>query len=166
MAALTPIARGQEVGQGPTVLAYSRQSKTESTSSFLKAPSGTRYRLSLVPELDLGQHVVVLDLVLQKPGRETDDSNLLDVTGRLHGYQPYVFAASDFVRGAQKSVYGESRVINLRKLGMEMHVKIAQVHVEPTPTGSSQGLRYQFNDLSLKITTQNLAQESSGRSNH
>jgi hypothetical protein len=34
----------------------------------------------------------------------------------LHGYQPYSFAASDFARGAQNSIYGDLRVIDLREL--------------------------------------------------
>jgi len=87
-----------------------------------------------------------------------DDSNLLDWTGKLHGYQPYVFAASDFAGGAQKSVYGESRKIDLPKLGMQVRVKVLDVHVEPTPEDSAQALSYQFGDLSLEITTERLTE--------
>jgi hypothetical protein len=102
-----------------------------------------------------------LELILQEPGKKPDHSNLLDWTGNLHGYQPYDFGAWDFVNGAQKSSYGQSRVIKLRKLGMEMHVKVIKVHVEPTSADSSQEPNYQFNDLTLEITTQSLAKGGS-----
>ncbi len=149
------------MGWSQTVLFYSRQSALQTSSTLLKSPNGATYRLSLVPELDVGKHVVVLYLVLQKASRKKDDSNLLDSTGKLHGYQPYFFAASDFTRGAQKSAYGELRVIDLHQLGMEIRVKVAGVNVEPTLTSSSQGPGYQFSNLTLEIATQSLNEGSS-----
>jgi len=119
------------------------------------------YELTLVPELDVGKHVVVLELVLHRPGRRNKDSNLFDPTGRLFGYQRWDFAASDFVRGAQDSIYGDTRVINLPKLGMEMHVKVAAVSVEPTPPNSPESLPYQFKELTLQVTAQKLAKGDS-----
>jgi hypothetical protein len=109
-------------------------------------------------------HVVVLDLVLQKVGEKKDDTNLLDSTRKQHGYQPYFFAASDFERGAQKSVYGELRVIDLPQLGMKMHIRVTGLKVEPTSPNPSQGLGYQFDDLTLEITTQSLAEGTSKKS--
>ena len=159
----TCIASSQSVGSSQKVLAYSAKPSPHPSSFILKSPHGVTYRLSLVPELDVKKHVVVLDLVLQKPGQTEDDPNLLDSTGKLHGYQPYVFPASDFAGGAHKSAYGESRVIDLQKLGMALHIKVADVHVETTPAGSSQGLGYQFDDLTLEITTQKLAEGSSNK---
>lgn len=156
------MANSQSAGSSPKILAYSAKPSSQPSSFLLKAPSGVTYQLSLVPELDVKKHVVVLDLLLQKPGQTEDDPNLLDSTGKLHGYQPYVFAASDFAGGIQKSAYGESRVIDLPKLGMQMRVKVADAHVESASAGSSQGLGYQFDDLTLEITTQSLAE---GRSN-
>jgi hypothetical protein len=156
------IANSQSVGSSQRVLAYSAKPSPHPSSFLLKSPRGVTYRLSLVPEPDVKKHVVVLDLVLQKPGQTEDDPNLLDSTGNLHGYQPHIFAASDFAGGAQKSAYGESRVIDLPKLGMQMRVKVSDVHVEPTSAGSSQGLGYQFDDLTLEMTTQSVAE---GRSN-
>jgi hypothetical protein len=97
-----------------------------------------------------------LDLVLQKAGKEANDVNLFDATGKLHGYQPYDFAASDFAQGVQKSIYGESRVINVRNMGMQIRVKVAEVRVEPILRGPEQPLRYQFGDLTLEITTYSL----------
>jgi len=149
------------VGWSQTVLVYSRQATLQKGSSLLKLPGGATYRISLIPELDVSKHVVVLDLVLQRAGIRRDDTNLLDSTGKLHGYQPYFFAASDFVHGAQKSVYGELRVIDLHQHGMEMHIKVAAVNVEPTLASSSQRPDYQFDNLTLEITTENRAERSS-----
>ncbi len=159
----TCIANSQSVGSSQRVLAYSARPSPHPSSFLLKSPRGVTYRLSLVPELDVKKHVVVLDLVLQKPGQTEDDPNLLDSTGNLHGYQPYVFAASDFAGGTQKSTYGESRVIDLPKLGMQMRIKVADVDVEPTSAGASQVLGYQFDDLTLGITTQSLAEGPSNK---
>ena len=105
----------------------------------------------------MGKRVVALHLILQRPDERDDDSNLLDSTGKLRGYQPYYFAASDFAGGVQKSAYGELRVIDLRKLGLQMRVKVADVHVEPTPANPSQRFGYQFDNLTLEVTTQGLS---------
>ena len=156
-------------GAGSTqggVLAYSAKPSLHPGTFLLRSPRGVTYRLSLVPDFDVGKHVVVLDLVLRRPGVEGDDTNLLDSTGKLHGYQPYVFAASDFRGGAQKSAYGESRVIEVRELGMALRIKVAEVHVETTPTGSSHVLGYRFDDLILDITTQGLAEGPSDKYSH
>ena len=146
----------EKTGQAPAVLAYSVTASSHPSSILLKSPSGKAYRLSLVPEPDIRNHVVVLELVLQKrAGR--NDPNLLDWTGKLHGYQPYFFAASDFARGPQHSAYGEVRVIELRKLGMRMRVKVVAVKVEPTEENTSESPPYQFDELTLQVTAQSLA---------
>ena len=144
------------VASSQDLLIYFPQSSSHPSSILLKSPRGKTYRLSLIPELDIEKHAVVLDLVLQGPDRRGDDSNLFDTTGKLHGYQPFFFAASDFVRGPQNSSYGGLRVIDLHQLGMRMRVKVAEVNVEPTAPNSSHASGYQFNDLTLQITTQSL----------
>jgi len=134
-------------------------------SFLLKSPRGVTYRLSLIPDFDVGKHAGVLELVLQKPGKKVGDRNLLDWTGKLHGYQPYVFAASDFVGGIQKSIYGKSRVINLQKLGMEIYIKVVDVHIEPIPGSAAPRYDdYQFLDLTLEIATRNLSERNSNKS--
>lgn len=155
------IARTQQAPSNQVKLAYSAKLSPHSKAILLRSPHGITYQLSLVPDSDGYGNVIVLDLFLQKPGVKPDHSNFLDWTGKLHGYQPYVFAASDFAGGAQKSMYGESRKIDLPKLGMQMRVKVLDVHVEPTPEASAQVPNYQFDDLSLEITTQGFAEGSS-----
>jgi hypothetical protein len=147
----TCIARTEQATLNQVTLVYSAKLSPHSNTVLLKSPHGVTYQLSLVPDGD------DLVLTLEKPGRRPDQSNLLDWTGRLHGYQPYDFGAWDFVNGVPKSIYGESRVIKLRKLGMEMRVKVVEVHVEPTADESG----YQFEDLTLEITIQSLAEEIS-----
>jgi len=154
-------AGSEEAGLASTRLVYSRQSNSQTSSSLLKSSTGAMYRLLLIPDLDVEKHVVVLNLVLQKEGRKTDDSNLLDSTGKLHGYQPYFFAASDFAHGAKNSIYGDTRVIDLPRLGMEVHIKVVDVNVEPLAQISSDAAGYQFNDLTLLVTTQKLAKGDS-----
>ncbi|MGO8720502.1 MAG: hypothetical protein ACLQMO_15010 [Acidobacteriaceae bacterium] len=124
---------------------------------MLKSSRGEAYRLSLEAEKDIAGRVVVLELLLQKENNnEDDDSNLLDVTGRLHGYQPYFFAASDFVRGTQKSVYGETRTMDVPKLGMKVQVKVVRVAVEQAPADAAAPASYQFTDLTLQVITRSL----------
>jgi len=157
-------AGSEEAGLSQTELVYSRQSPLQISSSLLKSPTGTMYRLSLIPDLDVGKHIVVLDLVLQRAGRHKDDSNLLDSTGKLHGYQQYDFAASDFAHGAPNSIYGDTRVIDLPQLGIKIRIKVVAVNVEPTTSFSAETPGYQFNDLTLRVTAKKLAKVDSMKS--
>ncbi len=154
-------------GEGPTsarqILGYPAAASRPS-SLLLKSPAGLAYRLSLVPDFDVGRHVVVLDLLLQRSDAKNTNANLVDPTGRLHGYQPYVFAASDFAHGTKKSIYGDTRVMNLEKLGIAIRAKVVDVKVKPTPVGSRQELPYQFDSLTLEISTQPLAARTTSQS--
>lgn len=145
-----------KAGSPEATLAYSLKASPYPSVVLVRSPSGTPYRLSLIPQLDVEHHVVVLELVLQEGERKADDLNLLDVTGTLHGYQPYFFAASDFAEGARNSIYGESRVIDLSRLGMAIHITVVKVNVTPTGASSSKSLRYQFDDLILRVATESL----------
>src|SRR5450631_3232189 len=84
----TCVAVSQSADSSKRVLAYSAKPSPHPSSFVLKSSRGITYRLSLVPELDVRKNVVVLDLFLQIPGQTEDDPNLLDSTGKLHGYQP------------------------------------------------------------------------------
>lgn len=119
-------------------------------SSVLKSPHGVAYRFFLSPEFDTGRHIVVLDLVLQKLGSKKNESNLLDSTGKLHGYQPYIFAASDFANGAEKSVFGGVRTIVLDRPKMKFVIKVKDATVSTT-SSSSQAPSFQFDALTLEI---------------
>ncbi len=77
-------------------------------------PDGTKYTLRLIPENDVGHHVVVLDVSLSRSNGKESKSNLLEPQGRWHGYQPYIFAASDFAQGGNGSRGQNSRTFYLR----------------------------------------------------
>jgi hypothetical protein len=111
----------------------------------------------LIPDFDIGKRVVVVELVLHRPSEQaTLYGSLLDPTGMLHGYQPYTFGAFDYVNGAKKSGYGATRVMKLKKLGMEMRVTVTRVHVVPTAGDSARTPEYKLHDLTLEITTRSL----------
>ena len=55
----------------------------------------------------------------------------------------------------RKSGYGATRVMELKKLGMEMRVTVTRVHVVPT-ADSARTPEYKFHDLTLEITTRSL----------
>ena len=158
------LARGEEPAPSRQVLKYPAAPASHASSSLLKSSAGVTYRLSLVPDLDVGNHVVVLELFLQKSAGTNGDANLLYPSGRWHGYQPFFFAASDFAHGAKKSSYGDTRVMNLPKLGITIRAKVVDVNVKPTPAGSPQELPCQFDSLTLEISTQRLAEGTTGKS--
>ena len=154
-----PKAAGHSAG----VLAFSAKSSPHSSPFLLKSSRGITYRLSLAPDFDVDGHVITLELVLRGPDKKQGDPNLLDSTGKLHGDQPYDFPASDFAPGAAKSTgYGESRVFELPTAGIEMRVRIAEVHVEPIP-GSSPNFPSQFGDLTLDVMTQDLPEKGTDK---
>jgi len=147
---------GAAPGWSQTILTYSQQTSQRKLSSILKSPQGISYRIVLSPEVDTGKHVVVMDLMLQKLGNTKSEGNLLDPTGQLHGYQPYTFAASDFSKGIQKSAFGEIRVIALDRLKMKLTIKVKDAGVSPI-FSSSEVAAYQFDALTLEITTNEMA---------
>ncbi|HTY65744.1 MAG TPA: hypothetical protein VMH36_03775 [Alphaproteobacteria bacterium] len=74
-----------------------------------------RYSLWLEPEFDVTRHLSSLELVLQKAGSDTAATNMLDPPGHWHGYQKYMFAASDFARGPEQSAYGRTRTMSVKR---------------------------------------------------
>jgi hypothetical protein len=156
-AAAIPIAKGQPP---QLTLRYSVKGLSP-TFVLLKSPRGVTYQLSLLPHYDVGNHLVVIDLVLARSDKKasTNERNLLEPKGMWHGYEPFIFAAHDYVKGAQKSIYGATRVMRLQDLGMEMRVTGVAVHVVPIPGSSfpDGGPDYQFQDLILSISTRALS---------
>lgn len=144
-------ADNQGTGVFRGVLGYTAGASKYPRALLLKSPTEGNYRLSLIPEFDVRKHVVNLELFLERSDEKGNGQNLLDVTGRLHGYQPYYFAASDFARGAQKSTYGDVRVIDVPRLKLELRTKIIGVSVEPIDSDAPRPLSYQFDRLNLEI---------------
>lgn len=150
---------GDKPASDEAVLSYSSTPSSVPGSTLIKSPSGQTYRLSLMPERDVKNRIVVLELVLQPATRKKDHSNLLYPPGNWHGYQPFFFSASDFARGAQNSGYGRTRTIPISKLEMQLRVQVDGVKVELTGEKSSEGSLYEFHELTLQVTTQPLTNE-------
>jgi hypothetical protein len=133
------------------VLTYPSGSSEGLSSFLIDASDGTpAYVISLQPDVDANHHVVVLTLVLHRPGDRADAPNLLDPTGKVHGYQRYTFAASDFEHGVKRSAYGERRTIDLARLGMEVRIRVNRAAVRVIPP-SAAGISYEFDELALRI---------------
>jgi hypothetical protein len=150
----TGIAKSQT---SKIMLAYPAAPLSHTMSALLTSPRGITYRLSLIVDSAPGAAVDDLDLVLHRPGEKaTFYGNLLAPTGMSHGIQPYIFGAWDFAKGPRKSLYGQSRVMKLQKLGMEMRVTVTRVRVFPAPGDLARTPEYKFGDLTLEITTRSL----------
>lgn len=134
-------------------LEYSKDSTLGYASVPLVGPNRARYTLRLIPENDTHHHVVVLTLALTRRDDQGLKSNLLEPPGRWHGYQPYIFAASDFAQSVNGPLGKHMRTIDLPKLDMQIEVTIVGVKIERTSLATSGEIPYQFADLTLEITT-------------
>jgi hypothetical protein len=134
-----------------TSAGFSSQTPENPWSIPIRSTDGsTAYLLSLEPDLDVGHHVVTLELVLRHPGDKTYASNLLDPTGRRHGLQSYDFAANDLARGVQNSAFGKKRTVFLKNLGLVVRIDVLKATVSPVAAGT-----YQVDSLNLQIEVDN-----------
>jgi hypothetical protein len=104
----------------------------------------------LEPDLDVGHHVVTLELVLRRPGAKPDAPNLFDPTGKRHGLQAYDFAADDLAPGVQKAAFGAKRTVSLKSLGLVVRMDVSKATVSPVSAGN-----YQLDALELQIEVDN-----------
>jgi len=113
----------------------------------VKSTAGeTLYMLSLEPDFDIWHHVVTVELVLRYPDANPDSPNLLDTTGKLHGLQPYDFAAADLAQGVGESAFGKERIVVLKELGLIVEMTVSRAEVRPTANG-----HYQIDTLEVQI---------------
>ena len=122
----------------------------------IAGPDESRYILSLSPQFDVSRRVVVIELTIRRAHGKNNSSNLFDPTSKWHGYQKWIFAASDFASGAVKSVYGKQREIDLRQLGMEMQIDVTKVIVVPIGSTYSKAPCFRFAALKLEISVRNV----------
>jgi hypothetical protein len=141
-------------------LSYSSTNKARDVVVPVKAADGAdAYFLILSADPDVYHNPISLELILSRsPSLKKDDfDNLFDPTGHVMGYQPYTFAASDFLKGAAKSIGGSNRSLYLRDLGIAVHIKVMGANVyktnEPRRVGTYD---YAFDNLSLEVSTSNL----------
>lgn len=113
------------------------------------------YVLRLDPLTDVGRHVITFSLELQRSSDSPDAPNLLDPTGRTHGYQRWDFAASDLANGAKNSIYGISRTMHLEKLGLDVQANITNAVVIPIKEAQGAEFKSQFRELRLQVRIKN-----------
>ena len=130
---------------------FSAQSAENRWSVPIKSTDGrTVYVLSLEPELDVGNHIAELELVLRRPSARNDAPNLLDPTGIWHGLQACDFPGRDLAQGVQKTVFGEKRTIHLKRLGLVVRIAVLKATVSPISAGD-----FQIDALDLQIVVDN-----------
>jgi hypothetical protein len=133
------------------LLTYSAQSSPSTLPLLLCSPDGRIYRVFLEPDFDVQHGVAVLNLVLQPVSSRSENTNLLVVNERWHGYQPFTFAAMDYANGAEHSVFGIQRRIAVRNSEMQLIADMREVKVGADGPDATKFLR-----LSLQIEIQEI----------
>jgi hypothetical protein len=137
-----------------TTATFSAQSSEKRWSAPIRSTDGrTAYVLSLEPDYDAGHHVVLLELVLHRPGDKSDAPNLLAPTRRWHGLQRFHLNADDLAQGAQKSVFGARRTFTLKELGIVVRLAVLKATVSPI---SSRNYQLDALDLQIEVVNPNL----------
>jgi hypothetical protein len=109
------------------------------------------YTLSLEPELDVGKHVVGVDLVLRDADEPKTSENLLSPSTNWHGLQPYNFVASDLLNGSDRSAFGSRRSIKITSRELDIEIQILDVTLRTLPDGTQE-----IGELKLAISADNL----------
>ena len=99
----------------------------EAPTATVQIQSGATYRLTLTPHPSVHGVVSDIELVLQRQADPANAPNLLDPPGNWPGYQPYIFAATDFKAGAAAALYGASRSICRTASGLAVTIVIQDV---------------------------------------
>jgi hypothetical protein len=124
---------------------------------LFESPRGITYELSLLPEADICGRVEDLELVLRRPHvAMTGYPNLLAPTYMWHGYEPFFFAGVDYAHGARRSIYGETRTVDVPRLGMRFLITVPSVHVAAVPNHEPGDPGYRFVEITLRAIVQPL----------
>jgi hypothetical protein len=124
-------------------------------SDIMSSNGRCLYRLSLDPDPDTANNVVVIEITLIRCNDRDPDSNLLDPSN-FFGSQPWTLAASDFVHGPAKSADGEVRTFRLQDLKILLRVRIVKAVVSPTNRVPGAPLPYMFKSLEITFNAQAL----------
>lgn len=92
--------------------------------------TGKHYKAELEVDPDVNGEAGIVNLVLLRPGSE---ENLLDPFGLFHGLLPNSFAALDLLHGIDKSTFGRTRAVPIRRTATKLivHVEDAQARLLP-----------------------------------
>ena len=107
-------------------------------------------RLSLKNEADQAGNVVALQLVLRCP-KVKGGSDLLEDLAPQPGYQPFMFAASDFKAGIDKTAFGRTRVIPVPSAGLSLKVVIEDARISRLKNKDS-SYQYKIKAIDLRIS--------------
>lgn len=164
LAVLSLILGGFAVAQSPVV-------PLETTVHFhpdvawsapLRDKAGkVEYLLSLDPQRDLHGHVVMVELVLHRPGDASDSPNLLYDGKNLHGAQPFTFDAIDLQHGVELSGFGAERTIRLESIKMQIMTRLLGASVR-TASGRSFAGTPEIASLDLFLRLSSLAPSLAG----
>ncbi len=113
------------------------------------------YVLVLEPSLDIKNNIVGIDVVMRRPGAAREARNLLEPPYRWHGYQQYMFAASEFKSGPNGSTFGATRNIVIKNRKLSLKFTVVDVATKSTDVPSLPN-DYAFNKLVLDIEVKNL----------
>lgn len=109
---------------------------------------GDSYELALLPEYDVNKHL--LGWTIWYYNLEDRNQNLLEPEGNWHGILPIDLMAADFKAGFEKSVFGATRKITIKKKWLLTVVITDSIVVEETPG------RWSFERLDITLSLENI----------
>ena len=126
-----PIANGYEATN--SYISFPAHGEGERGSLIFLSPSDKKeYKLTLDPDFDVSGSIITLTLLLQEDASPEDSPNLLETTPGEHGYQKYIFVASDFRNWPERtqSPYGSTRTIFAKKIKSSITASVRDAKIE------------------------------------
>lgn len=117
----------------------------EAPTANVQTASGILYRLALAPRPSVDGSVSNLELILQHQADPADAPNLFDPPGNWPGYQPYIFAATDFKAGAAASLFGVLRSVCRTGGGFAATIEVTSVATDKVV------LEHRFAAMALRV---------------
>jgi hypothetical protein len=154
-AAMSGAATADSAATFSAVLTYPPVSGSSEASRVFHS-HGKAYRFRLDPERNGYGTLFGFELILERANHSRPEPNLLDPTGKLHGYQKWDFLASEFAHDHAPPGWGSSRTIYVPNRGLEVQVQVVRFGVRHAPT-SLAPLGYRFTDLTLRVVARSTA---------
>jgi len=131
---------------------FSRGTSKKAWTDYIYSPANKKlYVLFLEPQVDVGNHIIGIDLLLRDAKKPKVDENLLNPPGPWHGLQPYSFMAIDLLHGAGGSAFGAHRTVRVRRRRLDVGIQILEVRVSALSNGG-----YQVDELKLSVQVDNV----------
>lgn len=137
-----------------STISFAPTRKADEMRCRINGPHGSSYQLALEPQEDLNGNVIGLNLDVVRLGMKTL-GNVLEINDKVHGYQPFNFAASDFERGAPNSIYGKTRQVQNKKLKILITIDVLDSQIEPT-SHSNNYYRFQFGSMTFRVDVKDM----------